>query len=225
MDRSRSSDSRVLGDSYHRSGMAKSQLSDDARTTKKIGQMRPVEGKGRTMKFHAAILQPNGKVTANECRDSAALNVNAFSRKVMAEFKQALREKLTADPIKTGKFRATFGDIRHILEWQQVEPLSAMGKFVVRGKTAAASFYYHGFAPDLDEAVLQATEALFVRWFGRKSQAACRGLRSVKERPVVIVMPASKEILRPRRLANHRQPVPVPRGGILRSRRVSDQCG
>jgi len=120
------------------------------------------------MKFHAAILQPNGSVSANECRDSDAISANAFSRKVMAEFKQALRENLSDDPTQTGKFRARFGDIRHILEWQQVEPLSAMGKFVVRGKTAAASFYYHGFA-------------------------------------------------------DHRQPVPVPGCGILRSGRGRDQ--
>ncbi len=136
-------------------------------------------------------------MTDNECRDGDAISANAFSRKVMAEFKQALRENLTDDPTQTGKFRAQFGDIRHIFEWQQVEPLSAMGKFVVRGKTAAASFYYHGFPPDLDEAVLEATEALFVNWFGEKSQAACCGLRSVKERPVAIVMPASKEVLSP----------------------------
>jgi hypothetical protein len=93
------------------------------------------------MKFHAAILQPNGHVTDNGCRDSDLISGNAFSRKVMAEFKQALRENLTYDPTRTGKFWAQFGDIRHILEWQQVEPRSAMGKFGVRGKTAAASFY------------------------------------------------------------------------------------
>ena len=59
--------------------------------------------------------------------------------KMMDEFQQLLRENLTDDPTRCGKFHAQFGDIRHVLEWQQVEPLSAMATFFVRGRIVAAS--------------------------------------------------------------------------------------
>jgi hypothetical protein len=151
------------------------------------------------MKFHAAILQTTGKVSDCVLRDSEAMSRDSVSRKMMAEFQDLLREKLTDDPVKTGKFHALFGDHRHLLEWQQVEPLSAMGKFYVRGQIVAASFYLHGFGPDLDAAVLDATEVVFARWFGRASDArpACRGLRSIKERPVLITLVAGKSVLKP----------------------------
>jgi hypothetical protein len=114
------------------------------------------------MQFHASILQPNGQVSGNERRDSDEIARHPFSRQIMGEFQQALTKNLTDDPTRCGKFRAKFGDLQHILEWQQVEPLSAMAKFRVRSRVAAASFCLHGFAPDLDEAVVEATEALFV---------------------------------------------------------------
>jgi hypothetical protein len=150
------------------------------------------------MKFHAAILQTTGQVSARVRRDSAAMSGDPVSRRMMAEFKQLLCEKLTDDPTKTGKFWAKFGDVGHIMQWQQLEPLSAMGKFYVRGQIVAASFYMHGFAPDLDDAVLEATEVLFTSWFGGadKARQACRGLRSIKERPVVIVLAAGKSVLK-----------------------------
>ena len=150
------------------------------------------------MKFHAAILAPNGQLSAQEWRDGDTDVNDPLSRKMMAQFKDLLREHLTDDPTKTGKFRASFGDIRHVLEWQQAEPLSAMGKFFVRGQVAAASFYLHGSVPELDDAVLEATEVLFTNWFGRaKSEPACRGLRSIKERPVMVIMPGDKGRLSP----------------------------
>src|SRR5258708_2937277 len=123
------------------------------------------------MKFHAAILAPNGQVSSPERRDSDLVAGDPFSRKMMAEFQNLLREHLTDDPTRTGKFRAKFGDIHHVLEWQQVEPLSARGTFFVRGQVAAASFYLHGFAPDLDDAVLEATEALFANLFAPQRSA------------------------------------------------------
>ncbi len=151
------------------------------------------------MKFHAAILVPDGRVKAKECRDGDKLGRDPINRRMMAEFQALLREHLTDDSVKIGKFRAKFGDIRHILEWQQVEPLSAMGKFYVRGRFVAASFYLHGFVPEMDEAVLEATEVLFESWFdgARNARPASRALRSIKERPVAVVMPGSKRQLDP----------------------------
>src|SRR5665213_415832 len=134
------------------------------------------------MKFHAAILAPNGTVSDNQCRDSDLIGRNPVNSKMMQEFKDLLRENMTDDPVTTGKFRAQFGDIQHILEWQQAEPFSAMGKFYVRGQVAAASFYLHGFVPEFDDAVLEATAALFASWFGgdQKAASACRGLGNAK---------------------------------------------
>jgi len=152
------------------------------------------------MKFHAAILTPDGKVSAKARRDSEKISRDdPVGRKMMAEFKDLLRENLTDDPTKTGKFWAKFGDSRHVLQWQQVEPLSAMGTFFVRAQRVAASFYLHGFVPDLDEAVLEATEELFKSWFAGAGQArlVSRGLRSIKERPVMIALPAGKSVLKP----------------------------
>jgi len=152
----------------------------------------------QAMKFHAAILQPNGAVTGRESRDSKVIGSDAFNHRVMGEFKRLLRENFTDDPVKTGKFRAQFGEFRPVLEWQQFEPLSAFGKFYVRGNVVAASFYLHGFVPELDEIVVEATEALFVNWFGAEnSPNACRGLRSITERPVMVVIPASRKVLAP----------------------------
>ncbi len=154
------------------------------------------------MKFHAAILAPNGQVSAKEWRDSDVDVNDPLSRKMMSEFKDLLREHLTDDPTRTGKFRGRFGDRDHgdILEfeWQQAEPLSALGKFYVRGQVAAASFYLHGSVPELDDAVLEATAALFRSWFGpARSEPACHGLRSIKERPLLVVMPGDKGRLSP----------------------------
>lgn len=143
------------------------------------------------MKFHAAILVPDGSVADTRCLDSDVLGRDATNRKMIDEFKGLLRENLTDDPTRCGKFRAQFGDLRHILEWQQVEPLSAMAKFYVQGELVAASFFLHGLVPELDEAVLEATEALLAGWLGGadKGRNACRGLRSIKERPVVVAIP------------------------------------
>jgi hypothetical protein len=151
------------------------------------------------MKFHAVILTPNGDVTAKAYRDGEMLMRDGVNRRMMDEFRRLLDENLTDDPTQCGKFRAQFGDVRHVFEWQQVEPLSAMAKFYVRGQIAAASFYLHGFVPELDDAVLEATEVLFDGWLGgaKKSRAACRGLRSIKERPVLIAFPGSKKDLSP----------------------------
>jgi|GEM_PF-4454284 len=148
------------------------------------------------MKFHAVILAPDGVVAGKTCRDSDQLG-GSFNRKLIDEFKRLLRENLTDDPTRCGKFRAQFGDLRHILEWQQVEPLSAMATFHVQGQLVAASFYLHGFVPELDEAAQEATEVLLSSWLGGadKADSACRGLRSIKERPVVVAFPGSKKVL------------------------------
>jgi hypothetical protein len=151
------------------------------------------------MKFHAAILVPDGRVADNVCRDSDAMRRDAIDAKMMDEFQHLICENLTDDPVKIGKFWAQFGDFRHVLQWQQVEPLSAMGTFFVRGKMVAASFYFHGLVPDLDAAVLEATDVLFARWFGgtRQAKKVCRGLRSIKDRPLVVALPAGKSVLGP----------------------------
>lgn len=151
------------------------------------------------MRFHAAILGPDGRVADKTCLDSHVLGRDGVNRKMIDEFKKLLRENLTDEPTRCGKFRAPFGDIRHILEWQQVEPLSAMGKFYVQGQLVAASFYLHGFVPELDEAALEATEVTFASWLGGadKARNTCRGLRSIKERPVVVAIPGSKKVLSP----------------------------
>jgi hypothetical protein len=88
------------------------------------------------MKFHAAILTRGGDVTAKAGHDGDVMGRNGVSRRMMDRFKRLLRENLTEDPTRCGKFRAQFGDSQHILEWLQVEPLSAIGKFYVRGGLA-----------------------------------------------------------------------------------------
>jgi hypothetical protein len=151
------------------------------------------------MKFHAVILTGQGDVTAKTCHDSDVLFQDGVHRQMMDDSRNVLRENLTDDPIRCGKFRAKFGEGRRILEWQQVEPLSAMAKFYVRGEIAAAGFFLHGFVPELDEAVLEATEVQLASWLGGadKARRLCRGLRSIKERPVLVVLPGSKQVLSP----------------------------
>ena len=121
------------------------------------------------MKFHAALLAPNGHVSAREWRDGDRDVNGPLSRKMIAEFKRLLRDHLTDDPIRPGKFRGCMGDrdCSNILEfeWQQTEPLSALGKFYVRGLPRPA--------------------------------AACRGLQSIKERAALVVMPGDKGRLCP----------------------------
>ncbi len=172
------------------------------------------------MKFHAAILTPNGEVTAKVCRDGDSMARDGGQPQVHGRIQTSCSsEKLSDDPTEVRQISgAKFGDscwpyqfvpeitrwkgspiAPHPPEWQQVEPLSAMGKFYVRGELSAASFYLHGFVPELDEAVLEATEVQFDSWLGgaKKSRAVCRGLRSIKERPVLIVFPGSKKVLSP----------------------------
>jgi hypothetical protein len=84
------------------------------------------------MKFHAAILTPNGDVTAKACRDGERQMHDSVNRRMMDEFRRLLSENLTDDPTQCGRFREQFVDIRHVFEWQQVEPFSAMCKFYVR---------------------------------------------------------------------------------------------
>ncbi len=151
------------------------------------------------MKFHAAILNFDGGVTASERRDGDVLGRNDIGRKMMADFKLRLREKLTDDPLRCGKFMAEFCDRRHIMEWQQVDPLSAMARFYVDHRLVAACFFLHGFVPEMDEAALDAAEALLTGWLGGPDagRAACQRLRSTTERPVVVVLPGTKKLLRP----------------------------
>lgn len=61
------------------------------------------------MRFHAAILIPNGEVWAKVCRDGAMMARDGVNRKFMDEFKRLLRENLTDDPTRCGKFRAKVG--------------------------------------------------------------------------------------------------------------------
>ena len=95
------------------------------------------------MKFHASIVTPDGLVADKDGLDSDDWGRNGSNRKMIGDFKRVLRENLTDDPTHCGKFRAQFGDFRHVMEWQQVEPFSAMAKFYVQEELVAASFYLH----------------------------------------------------------------------------------
>ncbi len=101
------------------------------------------------MKFHAAILNFDGNVAAQERRDGDVLGRNDISSKMMADFRRALREKLSDDPVHCGTFMAEFCDRRHVMEWQQVDPLSAMARFYVDHQIVAASLFLHGFVPEI----------------------------------------------------------------------------
>jgi len=140
------------------------------------------------MKFSAAILMRDGHVTANERRDSDDLRRDTVSRDLTAEFAQLLRENLSDGPEGTGAFLAACGGgRRYRLHWQQVEPLSALGTFFVHGRIAAVSLFLYGFVPEMDTAVLKATDALFVELFADAYNPS--GLRAVTERPAVIAVP------------------------------------
>lgn len=149
------------------------------------------------MKFHSAILRPDGAVVDKRCRDSEEIRSHAFGARMMEDVARLLHENLGDDPVSAGKFRVKVGDdSRHNLEWQQPHPLSGMGRFFVGSHVAAVSFCLHGFIPEFDEAVVTATEAL---WAGmEKAGDLCRGLRSIRERPVMIVLPNGKADMSPR---------------------------
>jgi hypothetical protein len=64
------------------------------------------------MKFHAVILTGQGDVTAKTCHDSDVLAQDGVHRQMMDDSRNVLRENLTDDPIRCGKFRAKFGEGR-----------------------------------------------------------------------------------------------------------------
>jgi hypothetical protein len=144
------------------------------------------------MKFHSIVLRPDGIVAAREEIDSASLFSDKTRRRMVREHSKRLGENSSGSPFETRAFSAEVGEpgMRCLMQWHQVEPMSALATFVIDGRPALLSILLAGFVPEMDAIVVKATRTTLADRFKESGLDPGPGLSQVTERPALINIPS-----------------------------------
>jgi len=140
------------------------------------------------MKFLEVILWPDDLV-GQKLRDSDEIVADPTCREMVMRFDGLLREKLSDNPATTGKLLVALDSpCKCLLEWQQIEPLSALATMFA-GCLTSLTLYLYGFDPVYDEAAIDATEQLLRQIYPEDTLKQFGIVRNVAYRPAVVMIP------------------------------------